>query len=133
MREYHPKHRALITMDDMSRQLHGVAAMKPASFQCACNWNIPFRAIVKYPFFTRSELSNGVQFADPLACYVYRACELGDFCCPYFERVLPNFNRRRDGESLDGLRVLPEPMSLVGATREAWKVYKQKAVPAEGE
>ena len=33
MREYHPKHRALIMMDDTSKQLNRVVAMKHASFQ----------------------------------------------------------------------------------------------------
>lgn len=61
MREYHPKHRALIVMDDTSRQLNRAVAMKHASFQRVGNRNVKFPAVVEYPFFTRSELSNGVQ------------------------------------------------------------------------
>ena len=63
-REYHPKHRALIVMYDTSGQLNRVVAMKHASFQRGGNRNMAFPAIVEYPFFTRSELSNGVQLAD---------------------------------------------------------------------
>ena len=50
--------------------------------------------IVECPFFTRSELSNGVQLTDLLAYNVYRAFKFEDFCYPYFEKVLPNFYRR---------------------------------------
>ena len=133
MKEYHPKHRALIVMDDTSRQLNRVVAMRHASFQRVGNRNMTFPAIVEYPFFTRSELSNGVQLADLLAYNVYRAFKIGDFGYPYFERVLPNFYRRRDREALDGLKVWPEPSPLVGAAREAWRAYKRKALPEEGE
>ncbi len=67
MREYHPKHRVLIMMDDTSKKLNRAIAMKHASFQRAGNRNMAFPAIVEYPFFTRSELSNGVQLSDLLA------------------------------------------------------------------
>ena len=60
MRQYHPKHRALIVMDDTSQQLNRVVAMKHAAFQRTGNRNMTFPAIVEYPFFTRSELSNGM-------------------------------------------------------------------------
>ena len=100
MRQYHPKHRALIVMDDTSRQLNRAVAMKHASFQRAGNRNMTFPAIVEYPFFTRSELSNGVQLADLLAYSVYRAFKDEDLGYPYFERVLGNFYRRRQGTAL---------------------------------
>ena len=131
MREYHPKHRAL--MDDTSRQLNRVVAMKHASFQRTGNRNKTFPAIVEYPLFTRSELSNGAQLADLLAYNVYRAFKLEDFGYPYFEKALPNFYRWRDGETLNGLKVWPDPSPLVGAAREAWNAYKQKTLLAEGE
>ncbi len=133
MREYHQKHRALIVMDDTSKQLNRAVAMKHASFQRTGNRNMDFPAIVEYPFFTRSELSNGVQLADLLAYNVYRAFKLEDFGYPYFERVLPNFYRRRDGETLDGLKVWPERSPLAGAAWEAWSAYKRKTLLAEGE
>ena len=63
----HPQHRALIVLDDTSRQLNRAVAMKHAAFQRAGNRNMMLPAIVEYPFFTRSELPNGVQLADLLA------------------------------------------------------------------
>ncbi|MCE2518641.1 MAG: DUF3800 domain-containing protein [Alphaproteobacteria bacterium] len=91
MRQYHAKHRAMIVMDDTSRQVNRAVAMKHASFQRAGNRNMTFPAIVEYPFFTRSELSNGVQLADLLAYSVYRAFKGEDLGYPYFERVLGKF------------------------------------------
>ena len=130
--EYHPKHRALIVMDDTSRQLNRAVAMRHASFQRAGIRNMAFPSIVEYPFFTRSELSNGVQLADLLAYSVYRAFKDEDFSYPYFERLLPNFYRRQEGVALDGLKVWPDGSPLVGAARTAWDAYKRKALLAEG-
>ena len=66
IREYHPRHRALIVMDDTDKSLNRAVAMKHARFQRAGNRNMKFPAVVEYPFFTRSELSNGVELADLL-------------------------------------------------------------------
>ena len=132
MREYHPRHRALIVMDDNGKQLNSAVAMKHAWFQRAGNRNMGFPAIVEYPFFTRSELSNGVQLADLLAYAVFRAFRREDFTYPYFGRLLPNFHRRREGTTLDGLKVWPETSPLVEAAREAWDAHKEKALRAEG-
>ena len=133
IREYHPKHRALIVMDDTSRQLNRSVAMKHASFQRAGNQNMAFPAIVEYPFFTRSELSNGVQLADLLAYSVYRAFKDENFGYPYFARLLPNFYRRREGDALNGLKVWPDNSPLVAAAKAAWDAYKKFALRAEGE
>ena len=103
MREYHAKHQALIMMDDTSTQLNRAVAMKHAFFQRVGNQNMGFPSIVEYPFFTRSELSNGVQLADLLAYDVYRAFREEDFEYPYFKRLLPNFYWRRNGSDLAGL------------------------------
>lgn len=132
MREYHRKHRALIVMDDTSEKLNRAIAMKHASFQRAGNRNMTFPAIVEYPFFTRSELSNGVQLADLLAYNVYRAFKYEDFDYPYFERLLPNIYRRRHGVTLDGLKVWPDRSPLVEVARDAWNVRKEKALLEEG-
>ena len=91
-----------------------------------------FPEIFEYPFFTRSELSDGVQLADLLAYGVYCAFKIEGFGYPYFERVLQNFYRRQDGETLDGLKVWPDPSPLIDAAREAWSAYKQKTLLAEG-
>ena len=114
----HP-HRALIVMDDTSRQLNRVVAMKHALFQRVGNQNMNFPAIVEYPFFTRSELSNGVQLADLLAYNVYRVFKDEDFSYPYFRRVLPNFYRRLNSDALNGLKVWPNQSPLVKLTQKA--------------
>ncbi|MDE0033453.1 MAG: DUF3800 domain-containing protein [Deltaproteobacteria bacterium] len=118
MREYHARHQALIVMDDTSTQLNRAVAMKHAFFQRAGNQNMVFPSIVEYPFFTRSELSNGVQLADLLAYDVYRAFREEDFEYPYFKRLLPNFYWRRDESELAGLKVWPNASPLVGRARE---------------
>lgn len=134
MNEYHPKHQALIVMDDTSKSLNQAVAMKHAFFQRAGNQNVRFRHIVEYPFFTRSELSNGVQLADLLAYNIYRTFRDENFAYPYFEMLLPVFYRRREGLVLDGLKVWPEASPLIAPARAAWEAYKNKALPAgEGE
>jgi hypothetical protein len=95
MREHHPKHNALVVMDDTSKQLNRAVAMKHAYFQRAGNQNVQFTQIVEYPFFTASELSNGVQLADLLAYNVYRAFRDEDLSYPYFDMMLPSFYRRK--------------------------------------
>lgn len=126
MREYHSKHRALIVMDDTSKELNRAVAMKHASFQRAGNRNMKFPSVVEYPFFTRSELSNGVQLADLLAYNVYRAFKYEDFDYPYFKRLLPNFCRRREGKELAGMKVWPNNSPLVGA---ATKIEQGEGTP----
>lgn len=127
MTEYHPKHQALIVMDDTSKELNQAVAMKHAYFQRAGNANMAFRHIVEYPFFTRSELSNGVQLADLLAYNVYRAFKSEDLAYPYFQMLLPSFYRRPSGHTLDGLKVWPEGSPLIDAARGVWDDYKGKA------
>ena len=113
MCEYHPKHRALIVMDDTSKELNQAVALKHAYFQRAGNQNMKFRHIVEYPFFTRSELSNGVQLADLLAYNVYHAFRYENFEYPYFQKILPSFYRRTNGTTIDGLKVWPEGSPLL--------------------
>ncbi len=124
MREYHPKQRALIVMDDTSKQLNRDVAMKHAFFQRAGNQNLEFRQIVEYPFFTASELSNGVQLADLLAYNVYRAFVSENLSYPYFELLVPHIYRRRAGEVLDGLKVWPEGSPLIQLARDYWNAQK---------
>ena len=132
MREYHPKHQALIVMDDTSRTLNQAVAFKHAYFQRVGNQNLRFRQIVEYPFFTRSELSNGVQLADLLAYNVYRAFKGEDLAYPYFDMLLPSFYRRSGDATLDGLKVWPEASSLVKLARDHWLARKTKAPDAGG-
>jgi hypothetical protein len=122
--ENHPKHSALIVMDDTSKALNQAVALKHAYFQRVGNQNMKFRHIVEYPFFTRSELSNGVQLADLLAYNVYRVFYLEDFEYPYFQDMLPSFYTRHSGSQLSGLKVWPAASPLVGMTKEMWKKKK---------
>ena len=119
MREYHRKHRAVMVMDDTSKQLNQAVAMQHARFQRVGNQNMMFPAVVEYPFFTRSELSNGVQLADLLAYNVYRAFRDEDLGYSYFQELLPHFYRRPVGGALAGLKVWPPDSPLVALAQEA--------------
>ena len=132
MNGYHHKHQALVVMDDTSKQLNRAVAMKHAFFQRAGNQNVRFHHIVEYPFFTASELSNGVQFADLLAYNVYRAFRSEDVAYPYFQLMLPHIYRREEGAQLDGLKIWPENSPLVALGRSAWDEYKKKNLPEGG-
>lgn len=122
MKEYHSKHNALIVMDDTSKELNRAVAMKHAYFLHNGNENLEFRHIVEYPFFTRSELSNGVQLADLLAYNIYRAFRQEDFAYPYFSEMLPYIYRRRGADFLDGLKVWPEGSPLVREARARGRI-----------
>jgi len=129
MVEFHPKHNALVIMDDTSRYLNQAVAMKHAFFQRAGNQNVIFRHIIEYPFFTRSELSNGVQLADLCAYNVYRAFKARDFTYSYFEYLLPYFYKRAKQDRLDGLKVWPEGSELIEFARVGWIEYQKKTPP----
>lgn len=132
MREYHPKHQALIVMDDTSKALNRAVAMKHAFFQRSGNQHLKFPHIVEYPFFTASELSHGVQLADLLAYNIYRAFRSEDLSYRYFDMLLPRVYRRREGAVLDGLKVWPEPSPLIGLARKFWE-SKRQAAPTSGD
>lgn len=131
MREYHPKHNALIVMDDTDRALNRAVSMKHAFFQREGNQNVRFRHIIEYPFFTDSKLSNGIQLADLCAYNVYRAFKTEDVTYPYLFELLPRFYRRLDSQRLDGLKVFPDDSDLVRLTRDAWVAQKKTSPAAE--
>jgi hypothetical protein len=133
MNEYHPKHSALIVMDDTSQGLNRAVAMKHAFFLRAGNPNVKFRHIIEYPFFTRSELSNGVQLADLCAYNVYRAFKQMNFSYPYFEKMLPHIYKRQNAPQLDGLKVWPEGSNLIQFARDGWTAFQQKPPQNAGE
>ncbi len=119
MREYRPRQQALVVMDDTSVQLNRSIAMQHAAFQRHGNPNMQFPRIVEYPFFTRSELSNGVQLADLLAYNVYRAFRDENLDYPYFRESLPRFYRRKRGNTLAGLKVWPDTSPLIELANRA--------------
>ena len=154
---YHPRHQALIVMDDTDKNLNRTVAMQHASLLRDGKWllsiesfrefhfpassdipggiqltmNPTFQNIVEYPFFTRSELSNGIQLADQLAYNVYRAFRDCDFTYQYFENILSYFYRSRDGVALHGLAVWPDSPPLVNMAQIMWDEYKRKP-PCKG-
>lgn len=123
--EYQRKHGGLIIMDDTQKQLNHAIAMKHAWFQREGNRNVSFKHIIEYPFFTDSQLSNGIQLVD-LCCYnVYRAFRNEDFGYVYFHKLLPFFyrsKRTQDGR-LDGLKVWPDDSDLIPFARQGYHDY----------
>ena len=112
MRTCHPRHMALIVMDDTSKQLNRAVAMKHAFWLQQGNQNTKFSAIVEYPFFTRSELSNGIQLADLIAYNVYRAFKAEDPSYPYFKMLLGSIYRGQN-QILHGIKVWPDNSPFV--------------------
>ena len=89
--------------------------------------DLRFDQIVEYPFFTRSELSNGVQLADLLAYNVYRAFKSEDLTYPYFRMLLPAFYRRKGADTAhDGLKVWPKESPLLALAHDLWQDLKTK-------
>jgi hypothetical protein len=130
MKQFHPKHQAVIVMDDTNRALNRAVALKHAWFQRQGNRNLWFDHIVEYPFFTDSQLSAGVQLADLCGYNIYRAFRYEKFDYPYFKKMLPYFYIQRDGKKLDGLKVFPNDSTLVAFARRGWDLY-QKENPAK--
>ena len=116
----HKCQQALIIMDDMDKELNRAVAMRHASYLRTGNWNTDFQNIVEYPFFTRSELSNGVQLADQLAYNVYHAFRYEDMKYSYFERMAPNFYQNRDRTIPYGLKVWPDDSPLIEMVKTIW-------------
>ncbi len=132
MRQYRKGQQAIIIVDDTSRQFNQAIAMRHAAFQRSGNWNMTFPSIVEYPFFVRSELSNGVQLADQLAYNVYRAFKDENLDYQYFRMMLQYFYKNRDGTVMHGLKVWPENSPLVGLTKTHWEGYQKTALRWEG-
>ena len=112
--------------------LNRAVAMKHTACQRAGNRDMTFPAIVEYPLRAAS-CPTASKLADLLACSVYRAFKDEDLGYPYFERVLGNFYRRRQGTALDGLKVWPDRSPLTALAAKAWETRQQKALRTEGE
>jgi len=124
MAGYHPKHNALIVMDNTSSALNRAVSLKHAWFQREGNQRQSFRHIVEYPFFVESYLSNGVQLTDLIAYNIYRAFKTQDFKYPYFSMLLSWFYRRQDSDRLEGLKVFPEESPCAAWARTEWDTLK---------
>jgi len=118
MREFHPKHKALLVADDVSKQDNISLTMKHAYFlEYGTSCGLRFKHIIETPFFVRSELSEGVQLADLCSYNVYRAFRYEDFNYPHFKRLLPKmyFSYNTHADKIDGIKVFPDESPLVDA------------------
>lgn len=124
--EFHPKHQGVIVMDDTDKKVNRSLAMKHAFFQREGSEVMQFKHIVEYPFFTDSNLSNGVQLADLCGYNVYRAFRGLDFHYRYFRQMLPHFyhSKRTPDLKLDGLKVFPDDSELVDFAWKGWVEFK---------
>jgi hypothetical protein len=126
MRNEHPKHRALLVVDDTSRQMNRSLAMKHSFFQReGTSSGERIGHIVELPMFVASELSNGVQLADLCAYNVYRAFRDRDLDYEFFARIKDRIYRaaRRPGPQLEGLKVFPEQSPLCQTVRD-WEIME---------
>ena len=110
MREYHSRHQAVVVVDDCGAKANSMLAVKHADFlRTKTGAGVQFRHIIETPFFTRSELSEGIQLADLCAYNIYRAFAGGNMDYPYFRKVEPYFYRSRNTapDKVDGLKMFP--------------------------
>ncbi len=121
MRKEHGRHKALMVLDDASRQMNTSLAMKHSFFQReGTSSGARIGHIVELPMFVASELSNGVQLADLCAYNVHRAFSDEDLDYEFFRRIEGCLYRAPDrlGPQVEGLKVFPDESPLVGLARE---------------
>ncbi|TVM14229.1 hypothetical protein DPQ33_17705 [Oceanidesulfovibrio indonesiensis] len=121
MREFHSKHKALLVADDLSKQDNISLTMKHAYFlEHQTSAGLDFKNIIETPFFVRSELSEGVQFADLCSYNIYRAFRHGDWNYGPFLRLLPRmyFSQNTHTSKIDGLKVFPNESPLVDGMKK---------------
>ncbi len=118
MREFHPKHKALLVADDVSKQDNKSLTMKHAyHLEQGTSCGLRLKNIIETPFFVPSELSEGVQFADLCSYNIYRAFKHQDFDYTFFQRMLPKMysSGLTPPHKIDGIKVFPDESPLVGA------------------
>jgi hypothetical protein len=111
MREYHRRHRAILIVDDVSKQENKSLASKHALFlEERTSAGVPITQIIEMPLFIRSELSEGVQLADLCAYNVYRSASYNQPEYSFFKRMLPRYynSGNTPGNKLDGLKIFPD-------------------------
>lgn len=115
MQEFHPKHKALLVADDVSKQDNISLTMKHAYFlEHQTSAGLKFKNIIETPFFVRSELSEGVQFADLCSYNIYRAFCRNEWDYKFFLRLLPKmyFSQNTHNAKIDGLKIFPDESPL---------------------
>lgn len=121
MKKEHGRHKALMVLDDTSRQMNQSLAMKHSYFQReGTTSGARISHIVELPMFVASELSNGVQLADLCAYSVKRAFSDENLDYEYFSRIAGCLYRAPDrgGPQIEGLKVFPDESPLVEITRD---------------
>lgn len=116
MRDNKPNQQTIIIMDDLSKELNRDMTLNHAAFQRRGNRNMSFPSIIEYPFFVRSELSNGVQLADLLAYTVFHAFTYDKPDYEWLDRILPQFYRKSTRE-IQGLKVWAKDSELMAIKR----------------
>jgi hypothetical protein len=115
MRNEHRRHRALMVVDDTTRQMNCSLALKHSYFQReGTSSGCRIGHIVELPMFVESSLSNGVQLADLCAYNVHRAFRECDLGYSHFKRIAPYLYkaRHREGAAIEGLKVFPDESTL---------------------
>jgi hypothetical protein len=116
MRERHPKHKAILVTDDVTKQANLSLARKHAYFlESGTSANCMFKQIIEMPLFVRSELSEGIQAADLCSYNVYHVMRYQKMVYPYFDEICPlfyNSSNTKQGK-LDGLKIFPEKSPLL--------------------
>lgn len=121
MKKEHARHKALMVLDDTSRQMNTSLAMKHSFFQReGTTSGARIGHIVELPMFVASELSNGVQLADLCAYSIKRAFTDEDLDYEYFSRIEGCLYRAPDrmGPLVEGLKVFPDESPLVEMARD---------------
>lgn len=129
MREHHPKHRAVLITDDVSRQANGSLAAKHAYFlECGTSSGCWFKQIIEMPFFVRSELSEGVQTADLCSYNIYHVFKHNKKDYPFFQKIYPLLynSANTDAQKIDGLKIFPDESPLVEWWREVARTKTKK-------
>ncbi len=116
MREKHPKHKAILVTDDVSKQHNLSLAQKHAFFlEKGTSADCWFKHIVEMPFFVRSELSEGIQMADLCSYNIYHVMRYQKSDYTYFMKIYPLLynSANTDEEKLDGLKIFPDDSPLI--------------------
>ncbi len=124
MKFNHPRHKAIIIMDDTGKNLNRNIAMLHAKFQREGSEIMKFGNIIEYPLFTASELSNGIQLADLCAYNVFRAFVRENFTYTFFENQLKYYPKlQTSGEII--IKVWPDQSALI----EKFNAYLEETMP----
>jgi hypothetical protein len=116
MRERHPKHKAILVTDDVTKQTNLSLARKHAYFlECGTSSNCRFKQIIEMPLFVRSELSEGIQAADLCSYNVYHVMRYQKPNYSYFNRIYPLFYNSSNTihGKIDGLKIFPDNSPLL--------------------